>query len=87
MVMGPHASELCAATPSAVEPHPRASSSITIAYETVSVPVPPYSTGTTSPMNPSSPIMAKRSTGNSLVWSSSEACGASSVSAKRRAVS
>ena len=42
-------------------------SSITIAYETTSIPEPPYSVGTATPARPSSPAARKRSFGNSPV--------------------
>ncbi len=42
-------------------------SSMTIAYETTSIPEPPCSTGTATPASPSSPAARKRSRGNSPV--------------------
>ena len=45
---------MCAATVIATDESTRVSSSIAIAYETVSVPAPPYSWGIVIPINPSS---------------------------------
>ena len=47
-------SEWCAATVIATDESIRVSSSIAIAYESVSVPAPPYSSGIVMPISPSS---------------------------------
>ena len=54
-------SDVCAATVIATEESIRVSSSIAIAYETVSVPPPPYSSGIGMPISPSSASSATSS--------------------------
>ena len=56
-------SEVCAATVIATDESIRVSSSIASAYETVSPPAPPYSSGIGSPISPSSPSSATSSYG------------------------
>ena len=56
-------SDVCAATVMATDESIRVSSSTAIAYETVSPPAPPYSSGIGSPMSPSSPSSATSSYG------------------------
>ena len=69
-------SDVCAATVIATDESIRVSSSIAIAYETVSPPAPPYSSGIGSPMRPSSPSSATSSYGKRASRSSSAATGA-----------
>ena len=54
-------SEVCAATVIATDESTRVSSSIASAYETVSPPAPPYSSGIGRPISPSSPSSATSS--------------------------
>ena len=54
---------MCAATVIATDESMRVSSSIAIAYETVSPPAPPYSSGIGRPMSPSSASSATSSYG------------------------
>src|SRR6516225_7704148 len=54
------------------------------AYETVSAPAPPYSSGNGRPSKPSSPILRIVASGNSAFASHSCACGATSPSANSR---
>ena len=65
----------------------RVSSSIAIAYESVSVPPPPYSSGIVIPIRPSSASSATSSYGNRFSRSSSSATGATFASANSRTVS
>ena len=78
---------MCAATVIATDESIRVSSSTAIAYETVSAPAPPYSSGIGMPMSPSSAISATSSYGKRASRSSSAATGATRVSAKSRTVS
>ena len=80
-------SEWCAATVTATDESIRVSSSIAIAYESVSVPPPPYSSGIVIPMSPSSASSATSSYGNRFSRSSSSATGATRSTANRRTVS
>ena len=79
-------SDVCAATVIATEESMRVSSSIAIAYETVSAPAPPYSSGIGIPINPSSARAATSSYGKRSSRSSSSATGATRVSANSRTV-
>ena len=69
-------SEWCAATVIATDESMRVSSSTAIAYASVSVPPPPYSSGIVMPISPSSAISATRSYGKRFSRSSSSATGA-----------
>ena len=69
-------SDVCAATVIATDESMRVSSSIAIAYETVSPPAPPYSSGIGSPISPSSASSATSSYGKRSSRSSSSATGA-----------
>jgi hypothetical protein len=80
-------SDVCAATVIATDESTRVSSSIAIAYETVSPPAPPCSSGMGIPMRPSSASSETRSYGNLLSRSSSAATGATRSRAKFRTVS
>ena len=51
-------SDVCAATVMQTDASMRASSSIASAYESVSPPPPPYSSGNGMPISPSSPSLA-----------------------------
>src|SRR5581483_1731024 len=80
-------SDVCAATVIATDESMRVSSSIAIAYETVSPPAPPYSSGIGIPISPIDAISATSSYGNRPSRSSSAATGATRVSANSRTVS
>ena len=80
-------SEWCAATVIATDESIRVSSSTAIAYESVSVPAPPYSSGIVMPISPSSASSATISYGKRCSRSSSSATGATFSSAKLRTVS
>ncbi len=67
--------------------HAALTSSIARAYDSVSMPAPPYSCGMATPISPSSAILATISAGQRAVLSSSAALGATSRAAKSRAVS
>jgi hypothetical protein len=60
----------------ATEESIRVSSSTASAYESVSVPAPPYSSSIVMPISPSSPSSATSSYGNRFSRSSSSATGA-----------
>src|SRR5262247_51105 len=77
-------SELCAASDKPTEPSTRAISSITVAYSTYPIPAPPYSSGKSTPINPSSPIFVKSSRGRRWPSSHSITCGLISASANSR---
>ena len=72
---------------SEVEAQTRASSSVTMAWVTMSAPAPPYASGMPNDGNSSSRQAAKDSHGNSAVRSTSAAWGAIRSSAKWRRVS
>src|SRR6266702_4983917 len=84
--MGSVPSEWCAAIVIATEESVRVSSSTAIAYETVSAPPPPYSSGIVIPISPSSASSATSSYGNRCSRSSSSATGATRCSANSRTV-
>ena len=71
----------------AVEAQARAISSRASAYETVSMPAPPHSSGTATPIRPSSPSRAISSLGKRCSLSIAAARGAISLLARSRAVS
>ena len=79
-------SEVCAASVIATDESIRVSSSTAIAYESVSAPAPPYSSGTGIPISPSAASSATRSYGNRCSLSSSAATGATRSSANERTV-
>ena len=54
-------------------------------YERKSAPAPPYSSGTQTPISPSSPSFAKSSAGKRCSRSQAAACGTISASATSRA--
>ena len=62
----------------------RPSSSIATHSELKSAPLPPYSSGTTSPNSPSSPILVTSSVGKWCSRSQAATCGAISDSANSR---
>ncbi len=78
--------DVCAATVIATEESIRVSSSIAIAYDTVSAPAPPYSSGIGIPIRPRSASSATSSYGKRSSRSSSAARGATRVSANSRTV-
>ena len=80
-------SEVCAATVIAKDESTRVSSSTAIAYESVSAPAPPYSSGTGIPISPSSAASATSSYGKRCSRSSSSASGATRPCANSRTVS
>src|SRR5690606_7870859 len=70
-----------------VEAQPRLISSMARAYETLSAPAPPHSSGTATPISPSSPSLRTASTGKWCSSSQRRALGTSSRSANSRQVS
>ena len=76
-------SDVCAATVIATDESMRVSSSTAIAYETVSPPAPPYSSGIGSPMSPSSASSETSSYGKRPVRSSSSATGCDALARER----
>ena len=83
--IGRVAALVCTATVTPTPASARESSSSTRTYETKSAPAPPSSSGTQTPIRPSSPSFAKSSRGKRCSRSQSAACGAISVSATSRA--
>ena len=73
-------SEVCAAIVIATDESIRVSSSTAIAYESVSAPAPPYSSGIGMPISPSSASSATSSYGKRCSRSSSAATGATRCS-------
>ena len=80
-------SEVCAASVIATDESMRASSSIAIAYASVSPPAPPSSSGNGIPIRPRSAISATSSYGNRASRSISSATGATRSTANPRTVS
>ena len=78
--------DVCAATVIATDESIRVSSSIAIAYASVSEPAPPYSSGIGMPISPSSARSATSSYGKRALRSSSSATGATRSVANSRTV-